>query len=174
MLPAPRGGPVIHPGVIDSGRYRMAAPSCSLAAGVRCMRTDGERLAVVRAHIWRSERKRCMRAAGRRLSSAVDDAIGEQPRGRKPEPRGGAARFSENTLRYTRPPLSGERIVTRRPDASPPMKPTLRGRPALIVAAGTVKEDWPPSAASFKNARPAITGGRGANALLEAGLTGQT
>jgi uncharacterized membrane-anchored protein len=76
-------------------------------------------------------------------------------------------RFSENTLRY----IAAERGFVTADLPLPPLKTSLRGRPALIVARGEgYKQDLAAIRAYIRNARPALIAvDGGADALLEAG-----
>jgi uncharacterized membrane-anchored protein len=75
--------------------------------------------------------------------------------------------FSENTLRY----IAAERGFVTADLPLPPLKTSLRGRPALIVARGEgYKQDLAAIRAYIHNARPILIGvDGGADALLEAG-----
>jgi uncharacterized membrane-anchored protein len=103
-------------------------------------------------------------AALRRLDLA---GVGEQLAAANRNLEEELRRFSENTLRY----IAAERGFVTADLPLPPLKTSLRGRPALIVARGEgYKQDLAAIRAYIQNARPAIIGvDGGADALLEAG-----
>ncbi len=154
-----------------SGRYPNGGPAVLLAAGIPLYDLpEGAALAALRegdlVEIDADGLRRNGQPLGvlRRLDeTSVRERLALAGQNLEEELR----RFSENTLRY----IAQERGFVTADLPLPPLKTSLRGRPALIVARGEgYKQDLAAIRAYIQNARPALIGvDGGADALLEAG-----
>ena len=166
-----RPAAVINRAASITGRYPNGGPMVLLAAGIPLYDArDGESLAGLRDGDTVEIGAEALLRDGRPIASLqrFDEAgvraqLAAASRNLEEELR----RFSENTLRY----IAAERGFVTADLPLPPLKTSLRGRPALIVARGEgYKQDLAAIRAYIQNARPAIIGvDGGADALLEAG-----
>jgi uncharacterized membrane-anchored protein len=166
-----RPAAVINRSVSITGRYPNGGPAMLLAAAIPLYdAVDPDALAELREGDTVEIGEGVLRRAGRPLTAlrALDEAlVRERLAAANLNLEEELRRFSENTLRY----IAAERGFATADLVLPPLKTTLRGRPALIVARGEgYKQDLAAIRAYVQNARPVLLGvDGGADALLEAG-----
>lgn len=171
-LLACRPAAVVNAASSISGRYPNSGPGILLDAGIPLLDAtgpdllekvrDGDLLCWRGAVLYRGEEAV---AEGTPLTG---EGLGERLEAARQNLQGELQAFSENTLRY----LAAEAAFATADLSLPPLRTSLRGRPALVVVRGDgCREDLAAIRGYIRDARPVLIGvDGGADALLEAGF----